>query len=383
MKAFIKPHVLLALLLLVTIKAAASPSPAFEGRKLYLSHCMVCHGIDGKGKGPLADKLDIKPEDLTSFVPTKTDIKLQNIITGDNRGSDRSAHTEISKFMPKWKTILDSSQLDSLTAYLRYLSSTTHSLPGDPELGYTIYQQYCSICHGKTGDGNGALSKLIGINPIDHTNPRKTEAMSNDKLAQSILNGKGNYMPGWRGILSRQEIDALVSYIRLLSQVWGKLEHGGLVIVINSPSLETDVALTHELLQDITCNSSSNLSDQGKSRADKLRKLFKSRGVRVDKALTSTDCLALETAQSAFGDTESVDYLTTNDQISDEVADKNLAQLEQQIGSFSGNGNLVIFAHQPTIDALSFQRLEKGYFLVLMPMGSDKYDEVGAYRLNY
>ena len=37
------------------------------GKAEYLSNCAPCHGIDGKGKGPLSSKLKAKPADLTTF----------------------------------------------------------------------------------------------------------------------------------------------------------------------------------------------------------------------------------------------------------------------------------------------------------------------------
>ena len=35
------------------------------GAREFLTHCAVCHGTDGKGDGPLADKLTHPPKDLT------------------------------------------------------------------------------------------------------------------------------------------------------------------------------------------------------------------------------------------------------------------------------------------------------------------------------
>jgi len=35
-------------------------------------------------------------------------------------------------------------------------------------------------------------------------------------MIRAIKNGKGNYMPAWKGIISNDEVEALVSYIRLL-----------------------------------------------------------------------------------------------------------------------------------------------------------------------
>jgi len=34
---------------------------------------------------------------------------------------------------------------------------------------------------------------------------------------KSILDGKGRFMPAWRGIINQADVEALVSYIRLLS----------------------------------------------------------------------------------------------------------------------------------------------------------------------
>jgi mono/diheme cytochrome c family protein len=62
------------------------------------------------------------------------------------------------------------------------------------------------------------MTKLMGIMPMDHTNSNETSRLDNEQIVKSILDGKGRFMPAWRGILSQNDIEALVSYIRLLSQ---------------------------------------------------------------------------------------------------------------------------------------------------------------------
>ncbi len=88
---------------------------------------------------------------------------------------------------------------------------------GDPKIGMHLYQTYCSVCHGIEGDGDGIMTNLMGIMPMDHTNPNETSRLSNKELVKSIQHGKGRYMPAWQDILSQSDIEALVSYIRLLS----------------------------------------------------------------------------------------------------------------------------------------------------------------------
>ncbi len=199
--------------------AGAAPPPAYEGRKLFVSYCQLCHGTDGKGNGPLARAMKIEISDLTTTVRSRSDTVLIKIITGEGGQtiSGRDRHNVISDSMPEWKDIFDKQQIRSLIAYLRFMSRSRHELMGDPKVGFDVYQKYCKVCHGVDGDGEGVMTKLLGISPMDHTNPNETNVLSNADIIKSIQDGKGRFMPAWRDILSRAEIEALVSYIRLLS----------------------------------------------------------------------------------------------------------------------------------------------------------------------
>ncbi len=219
MRDFTHAVALLALFAVGVPEAAANPPPAYEGRRLYVSYCQLCHGTAGEGDGPLAKVMKISPADLTTTIRARSDTILTKIITGEGRQTitGRDRHNLLSDSMPEWKDVFSESQVQALIAYLRFLGSSKHDLMGDPEAGMQLYQKYCQVCHGEEGDGDGIMTRLMGIMPMDHTNPNETSSIDNEELVKSILDGKGRFMPAWRGILSQEDVGALVSYIRLLS----------------------------------------------------------------------------------------------------------------------------------------------------------------------
>ncbi len=203
----------------ITVQAVANPPPAFEGRRLYVSYCQLCHGAKGQGDGALAEAMNIKPADLRTTTRSRSDTILTKIITGEGKQTitGRDRHNILSEAMPEWKDVFSKTQVKALIAYLRFLSSSKYELMGDPQLGFKLYQTYCQVCHGIEGDGEGIMTRLIGITPMDHTNPNETNALSNAQLIKSISAGKGRFMPAWHKTLSQNDIEALVSYIRLLA----------------------------------------------------------------------------------------------------------------------------------------------------------------------
>ncbi|MBF0193068.1 MAG: c-type cytochrome [Magnetococcales bacterium] len=201
------------------VEVGATPPAAYEGMRLYVSYCQLCHSPSGKGAGPLAKKMGIKPADLTTTVRSRSDTILKKIITGKGRQTitGRDRHNLISRAMPEWEKVFDDTQIDAIIAYLRFLSRSNHTLMGDPEVGYKLYKKYCVVCHGEEGGGDGIMGQLLDIQPTDHSNPNEMREIKNHQLINIIRTGKGDYMPAWKNILTRDEMEALVSYIRLLS----------------------------------------------------------------------------------------------------------------------------------------------------------------------
>jgi len=192
---------------------------SYEGRRLFVSYCQLCHGTDGKGNGPLAKDMEIETTDLTTTVRSRSDTILRKIITGEGRQTitGRDRHNILSDAMPSWEGVFNDAQIKALIAYLRFLGNSKHALMGDPVKGRELYQQYCQVCHGEEGYGDGIMTKLLKVEPANHTNPNEMDLLSNKVLVKSILTGRGKYMPAWKGILNQTEVEQLVSYIRLLS----------------------------------------------------------------------------------------------------------------------------------------------------------------------
>ena len=94
---------------------------------------------------------------------------------------------------------------------------------------YTLYQEYCSSCHGLTGQGDGELAYLVYPKPRDLSKGsfkiRSTPTgvpPTDDDLYRTIIKGlPGTAMPSFY-FLSDQEIKSLVNYVKELGHINNK-----------------------------------------------------------------------------------------------------------------------------------------------------------------
>lgn len=83
--------------------------------------------------------------------------------------------------------------------------------------GKAIYQQHCAKCHGLAGWGDGPEAAKLRVSPRNF-HDAITDLKPDEHLRMSVAYGvMTTPMHAWRGTLSDQEIDEVVSYIRLLS----------------------------------------------------------------------------------------------------------------------------------------------------------------------
>lgn len=81
--------------------------------------------------------------------------------------------------------------------------------------GRATFEQYCSICHGPRGLGDGPMAKASTPAASNVTTP-EIRQKTDDELFAAIADGKGSGMPAWRGLLTDQEIRDVVAYLRAL-----------------------------------------------------------------------------------------------------------------------------------------------------------------------
>jgi mono/diheme cytochrome c family protein len=77
--------------------------------------------------------------------------------------------------------------------------------------GAAVYDGKCAICHGKDGAG---LPNWRPMGQPDFTKAEWQKLHTDQQIADSIKNGKGKFMPGFKTKLSEEETEAVVQRIR-------------------------------------------------------------------------------------------------------------------------------------------------------------------------
>lgn len=195
---------------------------AVNGLRLYLGYCFVCHGQSGRGDGPYAGTLSVKPADLADrdYFAGKTDKEIHDVISRGGVSHGKSIH------MRPLGMQLSYDQIEDIVAYIRVLN---RGVPVELEKrsGNTasdIYGMSCIMCHGKSGEGNGEIARKLGI-AIRPLGGSEVQALSDEELRKIISEGIADpsrpnayYMPPWRESLTGEQINELVRYVRSLKK---------------------------------------------------------------------------------------------------------------------------------------------------------------------
>ena len=93
------------------------------------------------------------------------------------------------------------------------------STPYSIATGRGLFIQFCAVCHGQTGKGDGQLAASFTPLPADLTREPRKYGDSDGVLFWVISNGiPGTGMPPWKVILSERRRWEIINYIRSLTK---------------------------------------------------------------------------------------------------------------------------------------------------------------------
>jgi cbb3-type cytochrome c oxidase subunit III len=184
--------------------------------------CAQCHGLNGQG--------GVSPDvpSLTTAGKALTVDQLTHII---NHGLGESANPT-KPYMPVWGAVISKSQVSDLVAYIRaglpaVADATPLAVPqgqGAAVAGAALYiRDGCINCHGPNGLGGvpNPQSPDKTIPPLsggDFRTEFNTDKKIEDVIRSGSVIGRAPIvsMPHWGGILSQQDLNALVAYLKTL-----------------------------------------------------------------------------------------------------------------------------------------------------------------------
>ena len=102
-----------------------------------------------------------------------------------------------------------------ITWTLFSLSSRSQSMAIELETGRDIFYKYCKACHGDRGDGKTFAANVLNPPPKNFTTKASKKELTEQRMIRSITQGRKNTaMMPWQSRLTKEEIRAVVHYIR-------------------------------------------------------------------------------------------------------------------------------------------------------------------------
>jgi ubiquinol-cytochrome c reductase cytochrome c subunit len=185
-----------ALLLTEAQAQEAQPQKVAAGRRLFVTGCSSCHGLDGRGteRGPDLSRSGAAAAD---FYLTTGRMPLAD--------PDDQAERKTPAYSP--------AEIDQLVAYVASLGEgppiPTLSAAGDLAQGNTLYTENCAACHSSAGAG-GALGIAIDAPPLWQASARQT--------AEAIRIGPGAMPVFGPDTLDDAQVASIVRYVEYLKE---------------------------------------------------------------------------------------------------------------------------------------------------------------------
>jgi len=198
-----------------------------RGAQVYLERCALCHGSKGLGEGPMALLIHDYPDTRLNKGNSSGHV-VRGIV---ENGSDPENGTALS---PPWRDELPASDIEAVTKFIDVLRndfdyatkllSSAVVAPGRFD-GRKIFRARCETCHGRTGKGDGRMSRIIR-NPPPADLTRST--LSRDETIAMVSSGgksqgRSEQMPPWGQELFYAELLSVVEYLESIRTTQAEL----------------------------------------------------------------------------------------------------------------------------------------------------------------
>ena len=219
----------LGLALCAAAPVLANPGDADKGAEIYARRCVLCHGEEGDGLGPAAERLNPPPRDFTLGQYKIKTTGFDDIVSNDedlfrmiNDGMPGTA-------MPGWGDMLSDQDIWDLIAHLKIFAGLEEEVPSEqvdygtqvassPESiarGKQLFHEgdRCSECHGEDGKGDAVkgLKDDSGFRtwPRNLTKPWTFRASNDQKdIYTRISTGiAGTQMPSFADPVSKKKLE--------------------------------------------------------------------------------------------------------------------------------------------------------------------------------
>lgn len=183
----------------VDLDALDDPATVAEGRRLYQTGCVSCHGVDGVG-APAGPPLTDAGAASAHFYLTS---------------GRMPAAVGAQKQVPRKPPAYDAEEITALVAYVASLGEgpeipRIHPDEADLALGGELFRQSCAACHSATGAG-GAQSYGRAAPALSESTPVQ--------VAEAMRIGPGQ-MPAFDSeAFTDEQVDEVVRYVEFLNQV--------------------------------------------------------------------------------------------------------------------------------------------------------------------
>ena len=208
--------------------ALAESGDTDRGAEIYARRCVLCHGEDGDGLGPAAERLNPPPRDFSFGQYKIKSTGFDDIVPNDNDLFRMISDGMPGTAMPGWGDMLSDQDIRDLIAYIKVFAGLEEETPSmqvdygtqvdsSPESiarGKELFHEgdRCSECHGENGKGDAikGLKDDSGFRtwPRNLTKPWTFRASNDPKdIYTRISTGiAGTQMPSFADPVSKKKL---------------------------------------------------------------------------------------------------------------------------------------------------------------------------------